>query len=285
MDNHSSIKKAAEAIRNADHILIGAGAGLSEASGIEMAGRIFQENFGDYREKYGIQDLYSGGFYPFSTQEEFWAFWARHIWLSRYRAGGTKLHEDLHKLVQEKDYFVLSTNCDSQFTLSGFPEGKVFEIQGDLGEFQCSKPCHQEVYSNQDAVKEMVRESKDFRIPTRLIPHCPVCGRPMTVHLRMDDRFTEDDEWHRKYDSYSTFVKNSLNENFVLLELGVGFNTPGIIRFPFEKMAAEKRNITLIRINSNDVNCNYARPQNLLPIQMDLKGAITEICAEANEIL
>lgn len=277
MNEQSLYARAAKAIADAAYVIIGAGAGLSEAAGIEMGGRLFHEYFRDYQQTYGIQDLYSGGFYPFPTDEERWAFWARHIWFSRYEAGATPLYRDLLTLVIDKPYFVVSTNCDSQFVLSGFPEDRVFQVQGDLGEFQCSVPCHQKVYRNEESVKHMVEHTRDLRIPSSLLPRCPVCGKPMSMHLRMDDTFVEDEAWHEKHRAYQEFLMRAMNQKLVLLELGVGFNTPGIIRYPFERIAAANPDATLIRINREYAGANYRELANILSIQQDLKAAVKKL--------
>lgn len=277
MSEKSLFRKAAKAIADATHVIIGAGAGLSEAAGIEMGGRLFHEQFRDYQQKYGIQDLYSGGFYPFPTEEERWAFWARHIWLSRYKAGGTPLYRELLTLVKDKPYFVISTNCDSQFVLSGFSEARVFQVQGDLSEFQCSIPCHQKVYKNEEAVKRMVESTRDLRVPTDLIPHCPVCGKPMSMHLRMDNTFVEDETWHKRNSVYQEFLKQAMAQRPVFLELGVGFNTPGIIRYPFERIAAANPDAMLIRVNQENAAASYTDLNNILSIQQDLKAAVDKI--------
>lgn len=277
MRKQTFIEKAAMAIADASHVIIGAGAGLSEAAGIEMAGNVFDEHFQDYQQRYGIQDLYSGGFYPFPSEEERWAFWARHIWFSRYKVGGTPLYRDLLTIVKNKPYFVISTNCDSQFVLSGFPEDHVFQVQGDLSEFQCAIPCHQKVYNNKELVKRMVENTRDLRIPSDLLPRCPVCGKPMSMHLRMDHTFVEDETWHEKYHAYQEFLKHAIRQKPVFLELGVGFNTPTIIRFPFEQMTSVNPNATLIRINRENAGSYYKNLSNILSIQQDLKGAIEEL--------
>ena len=269
--------KAVKAIADATHVIIGAGAGLSEAAGIEMGGRLFHEQFRDYQQKYGIQDLYSGGFYPFPTEEERWAFWARHIWLSRYKVGGTPLYRDLLTLVKDRPYFVISTNCDSQFLLSGFPEDRVFQVQVDLSEFQCSIPCHQKVYRNKESVKRMVENTHAFRVPSDLLPRCPVCGKPMSMHLRMDNTFVEDETWHEKNSAYQEFLKRAIDQKPVLLELGVGFNAPGIIRYPFERIAAANPDAMLIRVNQGNAGASYIDLTNILSIQQDLKVAIDKL--------
>lgn len=277
MSKQSLIEKAAKAIADGTHVIIGAGAGLSEAAGIEMGGSLFHEQFRDYQQKYGIHDLYSGGFYPFPTEEERWAFWARHIWLSRYKVGGTPLYRDLLALVKDKPYFVISTNCDSQFVLSVFPEDRIFQVQGDLSEFQCSIPCHQKVYRNEESVKRMVESTYDLRIPSDLLPRCPVCKKPMSMHLRMDNTFVEDKTWHERYNAYQIFLKQAIDQKLVLLELGVGFNTPGIIRYPFERIAAANPNAILIRVNQGNAEASDIDLRNILSIQQDLKAAIDNL--------
>ncbi|MBQ7927192.1 MAG: hypothetical protein IJ287_00380 [Methanobrevibacter sp.] len=243
---------AYEAIKNADYILIGAGAGLSTAAGIEYTGERFERYFKDFIEKYHFTDMYSSGFYPFKTSEEKWAYWALHIFANRYDVGKTDVYQKLLKLVENKDYFVLTTNVESQFWINGFEDERIFATQGDYGLLQCSVPCHDKLYSNKDQVFEWVENTKDFKIPSQLIPKCPVCGAEMELNLRKDNLFVEDAKWHEMNKAYSDYLNHvDENKNLVFLELGVGFNTPGIIRYPFEQMTYNNPNTTLIRLNKD----------------------------------
>lgn len=243
------VDKAKQAIEGADFILLGGGAGLSAAAGIVYSGKRFTENFAPFIEKYGLTDMYSSGFYPFKTQRERWAYWAKHISLNRYEAGATKLYMDLFNLVKDKNYFVISTNVESQFVKAGFPSEKVFEIQGNYGYFQCAKGCHDKLYDNELLVKEMVEKTVDCKIPSELVPKCPVCGGKMDPNLRINHYFVQDEKWYEVNKSYNDLLQESEGKKIVYIELGVGFNTPGIIRYPFEKMTYHNKNAILIRLN------------------------------------
>lgn len=244
------LDKAFDAIDDADYVLIGAGAGFSAAAGIEYSGKRFDDNFSDFIEKYGVTDMYSATFYPYETQEEKWAHWARHVYVNRYSVGKTKLYGQLLDLVNNKDYFVLTTNVEHQFWINGFEDERIFATQGDYGLMQCEKACHDKLYSNRELVFEALEKTEDCRIPSDLVPVCPVCGGNMEINVRKDNFFVEDEKWHHMYDTYSKFLeKIDEDDNLVLLELGVGFNTPVIIRYPFEQMTYNNSNVTLIRLN------------------------------------
>ena len=244
------LNKAIDAINEADYVLIGAGAGFSAAAGLEYSGQRFDENFQDFIEKYGVTDMYSATFYPYETQEEKWAHWARHVYVNRYSVGKTKLYEQLLHLVKDKDYFVLTTNVDHQFWINGFEDERIFATQGDYGLMQCEKACHNKLYSNRTLVFEAIENTQDCMIPSELVPVCPVCGGNMEINVRKDNFFVEDEKWHEMYGRYSRFLeKIEENDKLVLLELGVGFNTPVIIRYPFEQMTHDNPNVTLIRLN------------------------------------
>ncbi len=245
------IEKAKKALDRAKYILVGGGAGLSAAAGIEYSGKRFTENFAPFIEKYGLTDMYSSGFYPFKTQEERWAYWAKHIFLNRYEAGATKLYRDLYQLVKDKNYFVLTTNVDSQFEKAGFPADHVFEVQGNYGFLQCAKGCHAKLYENESLVKEMIKKTVDCKIPSELVPKCPVCGGQMDPNLRINHYFVQDEKWDKVNKAYNDFVLESEEKKIVYLELGVGFNTPGIIRYPFERMTYNNEKATLLRLNKD----------------------------------
>ena len=220
------IEKLKTEIETADAILIGAGAGLSTSAGFLYNGDRFEKNFSDFHKKYGITDMYSGGFYPYDTLEEYWAWWSRQIWINRYDSGVGKPYTDLLELVKDKDYFVLTTNVDHQFQLAGFDKKRLFYTQGDYGLWQCSKACHNKTYDNEEAVREMMAAQKDMKIPTELIPKCPVCGAPMTMNLRCDDKFVQDEGWYVAANRYEDFIRRHSNSHILFLELGVGMNTP-----------------------------------------------------------
>jgi len=246
------IDRLSKTLNQADAVLIGAGAGLSTAAGFTYSGERFERYFADFAQKYGIRDMYSGGFYPFDTPEETWAWWSRHIFVNRYDVSAGKPYLDLLRLVQDKDYFVLTTNVDHQFQLAGFDKKRLFYTQGDYGLWQCSKACHNKTYDNEQAVRRMVREQRDMRIPTELVPSCPVCGAPMTMNLRCDDLFVQDEGWDKAQSRYDDFVRRHKNLDILYLELGVGFNTPGIIKLPFWQMTAENPRATYACLNMGE---------------------------------
>ena len=252
------LDRAKKAIDEADYILIGAGAGLSTAAGIEYTGERFERYFGDFIEKYNFTDMYSSGFYPFKTSEEKWAYWARHVFANRYDVGKTDVYQKLLKLVEDKDYFVLTTNVESQFWINGFEDERIFATQGDYGLLQCENACHNKLYPNKDQVFEWMDETEDFKIPSELVPKCPVCGGEMDLNLRKDNFFVEDEKWHEMNRNYSNFLEG-VDGKIVFLEIGVGFNTPGIIRYPFEQMTYDNSDATLIRLNKDYAD---AIPQN-----------------------
>lgn len=243
------ISQAKEAIEKSEYILIGGGAGLSAAAGLTYSGKRFTDHFSDFMEKYGFTDMYSGSFYPFKTKEELWAHWARHIDVNRYLMPETQLYKEIFELVKVKKYFVISTNVESQFVKAGFPKEKVFEVQGDYSYLQCAKACHDKLYYNEEMVKKMISQTKDCKIPSDLIPRCPVCGGDMDVNLRHNAFFVQDEEWYKADNRYGKFLDESEGKGVVYLEFGVGFNTPGIIRYPFEQMTYKNPNATLIRFN------------------------------------
>ena len=226
-------------LREAESVVIGAGAGLSTSAGFVYDGNRFRENFHDFEIKYGFHDMYSGGFYPYKSLEEYWAYWSRYICLNRYRESPRAVYADLLQVVKDKDYFVLTTNVDHCFQRSGFDKKRLFYTQGDFGLWQCAVPCHKKTYDNEDVVKRMAAEQKDMRIPGELIPLCPVCGKPMTMNLRADSTFVEDEGWHEACGRYEHFLEKHKNSRVLFLELGCGMNTPGIVKFSFWRLTSE----------------------------------------------
>ncbi|MGN0550655.1 MAG: SIR2 family NAD-dependent protein deacylase [Acutalibacteraceae bacterium] len=249
------IDKLKNEIKTADAVLIGAGAGLSTSAGLTYSGERFMKYFFDFHQKYGINDMYSGGFYPFETLEEYWAWWSRHIYYNRYDTDAGKVYLELLKLAENKEYFVLTTNVDHQFQLAGFDKQRLFYTQGDYGLWQCSEPCHQKTYDNEEAVRKMLVQQNNMRIPTELIPHCPKCGRPMTMNLRCDDTFVQDEGWYAAANRYQDFISRYRNSHILLLELGVGMNTPVIIKYPFWRMTSENPNAVYCSINLSESIC------------------------------
>ena len=235
--NYSAeIDRLKKEIQTADAIVIGAGAGLSTAAGFTYSGERLQKYFADFVEKYGFRDMYSGGFFPFETKEEQWAYWSRYIYINRYMDVDNGTYKTLFELVKDKDYFVLTTNVDHQFQKAGFDKHRLFYTQGDYGLWQCSEPCHQKTYDNEKKVRAMFEQQKDMRVPSELVPLCPVCGKPMSMNLRADDTFVEDEGWHKAAERYDEFLRRHEGLHTLFLELGVGMNTPVIIKYPFWKM-------------------------------------------------
>lgn len=220
------IESLANALHNADAVIIGAGAGLSTSAGFVYSGERFNKYFSDFAEKYGFSDMYTGGFYRYSTPEEYWAYWSRYIFINRYMDAPKPVYNDLLKIVEDKDYFVITTNVDHCFQKAGLDKARLFYTQGDYGLFQCSTPCRQETFDNEAIIRKMVEQQRDMRIPTELLPFCPHCGKPMTVNLRSDDRFVEDEGWHKAKDRYVDFWRTHAGLKILFLELGVGYNTP-----------------------------------------------------------
>ena len=257
-----------EKIQQADAVVIGAGAGLSTAAGFTYSGERFEKYFADFGEKYGFSDMYSGGFYNYDTLEEYWAYWSRYIYVNRYMDPPTDLYKQLFQLVENKDYFVLTTNVDHCFQKAGFDKNRIFYTQGDYGLLQCSKPCHHETYDNEEIVKKMmvsqgyrseagkltVPEGAQIRrtVPTELVPRCPKCGRLMSMNLRADNTFVQDAGWEAAAKRYERFMEDHRGQNVVFLELGVGYNTPGIIKYNFWQYAHNWRNAFYVCINKGD---------------------------------
>ncbi|MDO4913582.1 MAG: Sir2 silent information regulator family NAD-dependent deacetylase, partial [Bifidobacteriaceae bacterium] len=228
-----NIHKLKNILHEYSTILIGAGAGLSTAAGMTYDGTRFLNNFADFAKKYHLTDMYSAGFYPFASLEEYWAYWSRHILLNRYTPPSKDTYTQLLNLIKEKEYFVLTTNVDHCFQNTGFNKKNLFYLQGDYGLWQCSKPCTQETYDNKKQVREMVHEQQNMKIPTSLIPYCPRCGAPLTMNLRIDSTFVQDSGWHNALKRYERFIQKHEHDKILYLELGVGNNTPAIIKYPF----------------------------------------------------
>ncbi len=271
------IAQLREELEAADAVVIGAGAGLSAAAGMSYSGERFERYFSDFYHKYGITDMYSGGFYPFETLEEYWAWWSRHILVNRYEAEVGKPYADLLELVRDKDYFVLTTNVDHQFQLAGFDKKRLFYTQGDYGLWQCSKPCHDKTYDNEQIVRQMVSEQRDMKIPSALIPRCPACGAPMTMNLRCDDSFVEDKGWHDAAQRYSDFIRRYEDLHVLFLELGVGANTPVIIKYPFWQMTAQNPKAVYACVNRGEAFCpSQIRGQSIC-VDADLAQVIAQL--------
>ena len=265
------------ALQDCDSVVIGAGSGLSTAAGFTYTGERFEQHFSDFARKYGIQDMYSGGFYPFPTQEEFWAYWSRYIFINRYMDAPKPVYEDLLNLVRDKDYFVITTNVDHCFQKAGFDKKRLFYTQGDYGLFQCSEPCCQETFDNEAVIREMVKRQKDMKVPTELLPTCPHCGKPLTMNLRSDDTFVEDEGWHRAAERYENFLRTRADGKILFLELGVGYNTPVIIKYPFWQMTAKNPNAIYACINQGQAVCPQEIQRQAICINIDLGNALQEL--------
>ena len=270
------IALVAKAIGEAQCVLIGAGAGLSTAAGLRYDGEQFQQEFRPWIERYGITDLYSSSFYPWPTQEERWAYWARHIDFIRFRPGAMPLYKALLKLVEGKDYFVITTNVDGQFEKAGFDTGRIFATQGDYAYLQPESGYPEKLYYDEALVKEMVARTTQCRIPSQLVPHCPETGELLTPNLRVDENFVEDEHWHEQAAAYSRFLDKAQGMRLVLLEMGVGFNTPTIIRYPFEQMAMEWSNSLLVRFNRNECRTTFGCIRRFVPFTENLDVALID---------
>lgn len=271
----AQINRLKAEIRTADAIIIGAGAGLSASAGFTYSGSRFRQYFADFEEKYGFHDMYSGGFYPYKTPEEHWAYWSRYIEVNRYQNTDRPVYENLYALVKDKDYFVITTNVDHCFQKAGFDKNRLFYTQGDYGLFQCSVPCCQTTYDNREIIRRMVKEQKDMRIPSELLPHCPHCGKPLTMNLRSDDTFVEDEGWHKAGRRYYDFINHHKKKPLLLLELGVGYNTPGIIKYPFWRMTAQNHKAVYACINHGEAVCPAEIQKQSICIDSDI-GHILE---------
>ena len=287
-----NIRRLRTALSEADTVVIGAGAGLSTSAGFIYTGERFDQYFSDFGGKYHFQDMYSGGFFPYPTPGEFWAYWSRYIWINRYMAAPKPVYDNLLRLVKDKDYFVLTTNVDHCFQKAGFDKERLFYTQGDYGLFQCSEPCHQKTYDNEETVRRMVEAqgwtigpdgelsvpdgvTLTMTVPEELVPKCPVCGKPMTMNLRSDDTFVEDEGWHRAAKQYESFLQTR-EGRILFLELGVGYNTPVIIKYPFWNMTANDPKAVYACINYGEAVC----PEQIRDRSILIDGNIGDVLAD-----
>ena len=261
-------------LEKSDAVIIGAGAGLSTSSGFTYSGKRFDEYFSDFAQKYGIKDMYSGGFYPFESLEEYWAYWSRYVYINRYTDIPKPVYKNLFEIVKDKDYFVITTNVDHCFQKADFDKHRLFYTQGDYGLFQCSKPCCNETYDNKEIILEMVKKQKNMKIPAELIPYCLNCGRPLSMNLRADSTFVEDEGWHKAAKRYDDFIMRHKEMKVLFLELGVGYNTPIIIKYPFWKYTYENYNARYVCVNTDD-----------MPIPEEIRNRALCIKADIGDIL
>ncbi len=273
-DYSAQIERLRAALDAADAVVIGAGAGLSTSAGFTYSGERFERYFSDFAEKYGIGDMYSGGFYPFPTREEFWAYWSRYIFINRYQDAPKPVYDELLELVRDKDYFVITTNVDHCFQEAGFDKKRLFYTQGDYGLFQCSKPCCQETFDNEAVIREMLERQENMRVPAELIPTCPHCGRPLTLNLRCDDSFVEDEGWHRAAERYENFLRTRGGQRVLFMELGVGYNTPVIIKYPFWHMTAKNPNAVYACVNLDGTDSMRGIEERAILIKADIGDVV-----------
>lgn len=282
-----AIEQLKQIISEAETVVIGAGSGLSTSAGFTYSGERFEKYFSDFAVKYGFQDMYSGGFAPFASLEERWAYWSRYIMINRYMDPPKPVYNNILSLVRNKDYFVLTTNVDHCFQKAGFDKERLFYTQGDYGLFQCSEPCHQKTYDNEKQIRAMWEFRNEMKIPSELVPHCPVCGKPMSMNLRADDTFVTDEGWSKAANQYETFLQSRNitsrsgqqegTGNVLFLELGVGRNTPGIIKYPFWQMTAKNPNAQYVCINFGEAFAPYEIEKRSLCINDDIGGVLQEL--------
>ena len=286
------IERAAKLIREADFVLIGAGAGMSTAAGAEYGGKFFEENFAEFQQVYGkgpyMQDMYSAGFYPFPDQESKWGYWSHQALLAGADLDVTPLHRTLLDALRGKKLFLLSTNADHQFEKAGLPVEQIFQTQGSYNLIQCKRGCHPKTYDAVGLFRQMERARRNAKIPSELVPRCPVCGGDMEMNLRVDNCFVEDEDWHAAEARFSRFLSECREGKTVLLELGVGFNTPTIIRFPFEKLTRQHENVSLVRLSRSKAMVPASLGERAVGINADMAQSITDLAAklrdaEANE--
>lgn len=275
------LEKLGRWLDSCDSIVIGAGAGLSTSAGMTYDGPRFEDNFGDFIAKYGYGDLYRASFQRYESLEEHWAFWSRMIMLNRYEQEDNGTYSALLDLVRDRDYFVITTNVDHCFQKFGFDKERLYYTQGDYGLWQCPKPCHPSTYDNEGAVRRMVEEQRDMRIPTELIPRCPICRRPMTMNLRVDDTFVQDYGWYEAAKRYNDFLDSHTGSRTLYLELGVGYNTPGIIKYPFWNMTIRNPRARYACVNLGEPYFPEQLAGQAVGIDMDIRDALRALCGRS----
>lgn len=272
-----NIRQLKQEFNNADAVLIGAGAGLSTSAGYTYDGERFKKYFSDFRRKYGITDMYSGGFYIYETLEEYWAWWSRQIYYNRYDQPQNEVYHKLFELVRDKKYFVLTTNVDHLFQINGFDKNRLFYTQGDYGLWQCSKACHQKTYDNEKIIRKMINQQQNMKIPSKLVPYCPVCGSPLTMNLRCDSSFVQDDGWYTACNRYKDFINEYQDAHILFLELGVGNNTPVIIKYPFWKMTSKNKKSVYACINLDNTICPKEIEKQSICINRDIGKVLNDL--------
>lgn len=271
------VKRLKEAFAAAAAVVVGAGAGLSASAGFTYSGERFSKYFADFEDKYGFHDMYSGAFCHYDTPEEHWAYWSRFITVNRYMDAPKPVYKEIFELVKDKDYFLITTNVDHCFQRAGFDKKRLFYTQGDYGLFQCSTPCCQETFDNEDIVRQMMEQQKDMRIPSKLLPVCPHCGKHVTMNLRSDNRFVEDEGWHEAAERYENFLQTRGNLRILFLELGVGYNTPVIIKYPFWQMTAKNQAATYACVNLGEAVCPKEIEKQSICIDSDIAKVLEDL--------
>lgn len=271
------INEFQKAFEQSDFLLVGSGAGLSTSDGLQYGGKRFEENFPEYIKKYKLTDMYSSAFYPFETSEERWGYWSRHILLNRYTYQPGQVYKNLFDLLRSKDHFVITTNGDALFEKTGFDLERIFSVQGDYAKFQCTKACHDTLYDNEEQIRQMVLETKNLKVPREMIPTCPVCGEEMDANLRRDQFFVEDQAWHQSAERYQEFLFSISSKPTLLLELGVGYNTPSIIKYPFEEITANHDQARLIRINKDYPEISQKNAAKTISFSEDIGMVLNDI--------
>ena len=281
------IEKLRKALQSADAVVVGAGAGLSTSAGFTYSGERFEQHFADFIRQYGFTDMYSAGFYPFSTEEEHWAYWSRHIYFNRYVPAPKPVYDNLLKLLKDKDYFVITTNVDHQFQKAGFDKKRLFYTQGDYGLFQCAKPCHQKTYDNEETIRKMIavqvetRHGTSLQIPSELVPRCPVCGGPMKVNLRADETFVEDEGWHAASERYTEFIRRHKDGKVLFLDLGSGGNTPVIFKIPFIRWTMQNPNATYATVNLGEAFTVNQIADRSIVIDADINDVLNQLAVSS----
>lgn len=271
------IEKLKYELSACDSVLIGAGAGLSTSAGFSYSGERFKKYFSDFEERYGFHDMYSGGFYPYKTPEEFWAYWSRYIYVNRYMDMPVTVYRNLLELIKNKDYFVITTNVDHCFQKAGFDKNHLFYTQGDYGLLQCSVPCCNETFENKDIIIDMIEKQQDMKIPSDLIPKCPHCGKPLTMNLRSDDKFVQDEGWYNAAERYKKYISTRKDKSIVFLELGVGYNTPVIIKYPFWQMTSKNPDAIYACINYGEAVCPEEIEKQSICINSDIGDVLLQL--------
>ena len=277
LNETEKIEKLKYELENADAIVIGAGAGLSTSAGFTYSGERFKKYFADFEQKYGFHDMYSGGFYPYQSLEEYWGYWSRFIYINRYMDAPNSTYYDLLNIIKDKDYFVITTNVDHCFQKAGFDKKRIFYTQGDYGLFQCSEPCCNKTFDNKNTIMNMIEQQNNGKVPTSSIPKCPYCGKPLTMNLRSDDKFVQEEGWYYAAERYENFLRQRQNKHILYWELGIGYNTPIIIKYPFWQMTAKNPKAVYACINFGQAVCPHDIQAQSICINNDISKVLKQL--------